>query len=252
LREKPRSEWIAVPVPDPGIPREWVDSAREAIKDNAKPSANAHRVWELSGGVFLCGECGCRMVAQTTVDKKRGYTYHYYRCAKRNRHGAQKACSHGKHHKAEATEGTVWEMVSALLKDLERLRAGIEELIEQERAGRRGSPDRKANVWLEKLSEVEQERRGYLRLAAKGHMSDDDLGEVLSELEESRTTAERELRVIRGRKAMLEELERDRDALLDSYAGMVPAALDSLAPQERCQIYGMLRLKVDVSTDGTM
>jgi site-specific DNA recombinase len=31
---RPREEWIAVPVPDPGIPREWVDAAREAIKDN--------------------------------------------------------------------------------------------------------------------------------------------------------------------------------------------------------------------------
>src|SRR5215211_84671 len=29
--EKPREEWIAVPVPDAGIPREWVDGARVAI-----------------------------------------------------------------------------------------------------------------------------------------------------------------------------------------------------------------------------
>ena len=101
-----------MPVPDPGIPREWVDAAREAIKDNAKPSANANRIWELSGGVLLCGECGCRMVVHTTSHKKRGYTYYYYRCAKRNRHGAQHACTHDKHHKAEVTEGTVWELVS--------------------------------------------------------------------------------------------------------------------------------------------
>src|SRR5215211_3589302 len=105
VSEKPRSEWIAVPVPDPGIPREWVDRAREAIKDNAKPSANADRVWELSGGVFRCGGCGCRMVAHTTTDKRRGYAHHYYRCAKRNRHGAQHACAHGRHYRAEATEG---------------------------------------------------------------------------------------------------------------------------------------------------
>ena len=25
---KPREEWVAVPVPDPGVPREWVDAAR--------------------------------------------------------------------------------------------------------------------------------------------------------------------------------------------------------------------------------
>ena len=168
VSEKPRSEWIAVPVPDPGIPREWVDAAREAIKDNAKPSANADRVWELSSGVLQCGECGCRMVAHTTTDKKRGYAHHYYRCAKRNRHGAQHACAHGTHHRAQELEGAVWDLVCALLKDPQRLRAGLEELIDQERAGMRGDPDWEANAWLEKLAELEQERRGYLRLAAKG------------------------------------------------------------------------------------
>ena len=30
---KPPEEWVAVPVPDPGVQREWVDAAREAIKD---------------------------------------------------------------------------------------------------------------------------------------------------------------------------------------------------------------------------
>jgi hypothetical protein len=83
-------------------------------------------------------------------------------------------------------------------------------------------------------------------------MSDDDLAEALSELEETCTTAERELKAIRGRKAALEELERDRDALLESYAGMMPEALDSLAPEERSQIYRMLRLKVEVLVGGTM
>jgi hypothetical protein len=85
-----------------------------------------------------------------------------------------------------------------------------------ERAGTRGDPDREANMWLEKLYEVEQERRGYLRLAAKGHMTDDDLAEALAELKDTRVTAETELRAIRGRKASLEELERHRDALLES------------------------------------
>jgi hypothetical protein len=61
-----------------------------------------------------------------------------------------------------------------------------------------------------------------------------------------------ELKAIRGRKAALEELERDRDALLESYAGMVPDALDSLVPEDRRRVYGMLRLKVELSADGTM
>ena len=31
---RPKSEWIGVPVPSSGIPREWLDAARDGIKDN--------------------------------------------------------------------------------------------------------------------------------------------------------------------------------------------------------------------------
>jgi translation initiation factor 2 beta subunit (eIF-2beta)/eIF-5 len=116
----------------------------------------------------------------------------------------------------------------------------------------RGDPDQEAASWLEKLSEVEQERRGYLRFAAKGHMTDEELDEALAELEEIRMMAEDELAIIRGRKEILEELERDRDALLESYAEMTPEGLDALTPEERRQVHGMLRLRVEVATDGTM
>jgi hypothetical protein len=116
----------------------------------------------------------------------------------------------------------------------------------------RGDPDQEAASWLEKLSEVEQERRGYLRFAAKGHMTDEELDEALAELEEIRMMAEDELAIIRGRKEILEELERDRDALLESYAEMTPEGLDALTPEERRQVYGMLRLRVEVAADGTM
>jgi hypothetical protein len=65
-------------------------------------------------------------------------------------------------------------------------------------------------------------------------------------------TAEKELRAIRGRQAALGELERDRDTLLESYPAMVPEALDSLDPEERQQVYMMLRLKVEASRNGSI
>ena len=164
----------------------------------------------------------------------------------------QKLCINGKHHRAAEAEAAVWDLISRLLKHPEHLGRGLDEMIEQERAGMRGNPDQEAASWLEKISEVEQERRGYLRFAAKGHMTDDELDEALAELEETRMTAEEELAAIRGRKEILEELERDRDALLESYAKMTPEALDALTPEERRQVYGMLRLKVEVYADGRM
>jgi hypothetical protein len=239
-------------VPESGIPRDWVDAAREAIKDNKRQSANGDRFWELSGGVLYCAECGCRMTVHATLDSRNGKRYCYYRCPKRGRHGVQKVCINGKHHRAAEAEAAVWDLISTLLKHPERLRAGLDEMIEQERAGMRGDPDQEAASWLEKLSEVEQERRGYLRLAAKGHMTDEELDEALAELDDTRATAEQELAALRGRKEALEELERDRDALLESYARMTPETLDSLTPEKRRQVYGMLRLKVEVDADGRM
>jgi hypothetical protein len=49
-----------------------------------------------------------------------------------------------------------------------------------------------AALGAERLSEVEQERRGYLPFAAKSHMTDEEL----AELEETRMTAEEELAAI--------------------------------------------------------
>ncbi|MBA2692544.1 MAG: recombinase family protein [Rubrobacter sp.] len=252
--ERPRSEWIAVPTPDSGIPREWVDAARENTKDNLKPSKNADRAWELSGGFLRCAECGCALGTHTTTETrtKTPRKYFYYRCHTRGRHGTVKACAAKKHHPAHKVEVAVWELVSGLLKDPERLKEGLDEMVEAERAGMRGDPDEEARVWFEKLAGVERERRGYLRLAAKGRMSEDELDEELLELEELRRTAERELEMLRDRKETLEELENGRDALLDSYAAMIPEALEELIPEERREIYQMLRLEVEVAADGTM
>jgi site-specific DNA recombinase len=87
--EKDKSEWIAVPVPDSGIPREWVDAAREAVRNNKKPSSAGRRYWELSGGVSSCGGCGSRMAAETAWGSRASAArkYFYYMCPKGRRGG---------------------------------------------------------------------------------------------------------------------------------------------------------------------
>lgn len=49
---RPKEEWVGIPVPDAGIPREMVDAAREAVKYN-RASQRGKRFFELSGGVFF-------------------------------------------------------------------------------------------------------------------------------------------------------------------------------------------------------
>ena len=253
VTDKPRSEWIAVPVPDSGIPREWIDATREAIKDNKRPSANSDRVWELSGGMLYCDECGNRMSVHTSVNhwKEAEVRYFYYRCPKRQRHGLQ-ACRHNTHYRAAEREARVWEFVSGLLRDPERLRIGLEEMIERERAGSRGDPEREIAFWLEKAAEADRKRAGFQDMAAEGLITLDELRAKLAGLVETRKAAEAEMEHLRGRLERVEALERDRDALLDGYAALMPEDLEELGPEERRQIYAMLRLRVVVDINGDM
>jgi site-specific DNA recombinase len=246
--EKPRAEWIAVPVPDSGIKREWVDAAREAVKHNRRPSSAGLRFWGLSSGLFLCGGCGLTMHPRHT--KAKGDTrYFYYRCALRARHGKD-ACPQHKNYPAEEVEEAVWRVVSGLLKDPQTLRVGLEEMMARERRGLRGDPDVQAKTWLSKIAEADRMRAGYQELAAKGLMTFEELGEKLTQLDADKATAEQELAGLRKRRETVEGLERDKDTLLKSLADMTPEALDELAPEERHRIYKMMKLRASALLDG--
>ena len=78
ITPRPEEEWIAVPVPDSGILREWVDLARETIADNVKFSQNNNRPWELSGGIARCAECRWAMRAHSVQSAKSTHVNHYY------------------------------------------------------------------------------------------------------------------------------------------------------------------------------
>ncbi|MDQ4000568.1 MAG: recombinase family protein [Actinomycetota bacterium] len=246
--KNPKEDWIAVPVPDSGIPREWVEAARETTRDNQLTSSAGHRTWSLSGGLFICGACGRRMTAMTT-NRPNGKRYFYYRCPKRVQHGNE-ACPQIKYYAAEEVESEVWGVVRDIITNPEQLRADLERMIQLKKQDKRGDPDREAKHWLEKLSGAEQERRGFLRLAAKGRITDEELDVELAQLEESRKTAERELAILKHDQEQIEQLERDKDAILRQYADVTPEALDALASEERHQFYRMLRLKTTAHVDG--
>jgi len=141
---KPREEWIAVPVPDAGLPREWVDAARKAIENNHRTSSAGRRFWPLSGGILYCGECGWRTSTHSVVGRNKKRRYSYYVCSRMMLHG-KGACPQGRL-RAEELEMQVWEFVSGLLKDPKRLRTGLDAMIEQERNGMRGDREAEART----------------------------------------------------------------------------------------------------------
>jgi hypothetical protein len=123
----------------------------------------------------------------------------------------------------------------------------LDRAIEPERDGRRGDPEAEVRRWLGKLSEVDEERRGFLRLAANGRMNDNELDEELAQLDETRKVAEQEPEAVRPYSKRVETMELDREAVLEQYAALAPEALDALSPEQRHRLYRMLRLEVLVA-----
>jgi Recombinase zinc beta ribbon domain len=240
-----RDEWVGVPVPA-SLPRELVESARAQVNaPRPQERKNLARDWELRG-LMRCPSCGGAMTTHTA--KRDDKLYHYYRCHRNVDYG-RTSCRQ-RMERAQKAEEAMWAFVSKVMKDPERILVGIDALIERKRTELRGNPDREAASWLERLAEVDQERRGYLKLAAKGRMSEEELDDALAELEETRRTAERELAALGNRRDEIEQLERDRDTIKASWAAAVPENLDRLTPQERNTLYLKLRLEMRPTEDG--
>ena len=149
-------------------------------------------------------------------------------------------------------ETRIWDAVSKILKDPGRLRAGLDHMIEQERRSAHGNPATEAKRWLEQLSEASQKRSRYQDMAAEGLIDFKELRTRLSALEEIRKTAERELRALQYRTERLEQLERNRDSLLESYSGLMPEAIDTLGSEERHRVYRMIRMKSYLEANGSL
>jgi DNA invertase Pin-like site-specific DNA recombinase len=106
--EHPREEWIPISVPDSGIPSETIQRARQRIEGNTwTPSNNNGLLWELSGGVGLCGYCGSRLRTRSPNNSTR--KYFYYTCL-------NESCPFNKHYRKQELERRVGEILADTLR----------------------------------------------------------------------------------------------------------------------------------------
>jgi len=245
-KERPREEWIAVPVPA-HMPAAVVEAARQRIEENRMPERKyLTREWELRG--LLRCPCGAGMRTQTTNPHNKGH-YFYYSCSRRRK--LRKMCDCRQPSiRVGNVEPLVWEFVRGLLLDPERIRAGMERMIAMERETSKGSPEKEARMWSDKLDDAGRKRSRYQEMAAEGLITFSELRERLAELEDTCEVVRRELDALAGRVERAEQLERDKEALLEQTAGVSPEDLDALSGNERNEIYRMLRLEITPSGEG--
>jgi hypothetical protein len=73
-----------------------------------------------------------------------------------------------------------------------------------------------------------------------------ELREKLVGVEESRKVAEGAIKVLEAKRSRLEQLEHDKETVLEAYAAMAPEGLEALTSEERQRLYKILRLEVFV------
>ena len=84
-----------------------------------------------------------------------------------------------------------------------------------------------------------------------GFLTFDELGDKLAALEETRSMARQELELLKGWRACLDDLKRDKDTVLEAYANVTLEVLVELTPEERNSLYKILKVGVVVRDDGT-
>jgi DNA repair exonuclease SbcCD ATPase subunit len=104
---------------------------------------------------------------------------------------------------------------------------------------------------LGEISKATRKRARYQEMATEGLIDFEELRTRLAALEDTREAAEQELRALQRRTGHLAQLERDRDSLLESYADLVPEAIDALEPEERRRVYKMIGLEVHLASVGS-
>jgi hypothetical protein len=213
IERNARKEWVAIPVPDCGVPPEWVRAARERIAGNVRWQPNTSPKVRLRGRIRCA--CGYSMT-NIQSDGRR-----YYVCSQHRRRGR---CQHVRFHRLGETEERVERFVLGLLHDPGTLRAKIEEQVDRERSALRygGRELRRVRSRLDKLETMQD---NYHDQQTEGLISMDRLRSKLASLGEQRAELERRAAELSDSEERLRELEALPN-LIEEYLRELPRLLE--------------------------
>ena len=128
-REKPREEWIEIPVPAI-VDEESFELAQEQLEKNKRYSRRRTIEPTLLQSLLVCRECGYALYRSSTRTSKR--KLYYYRCTGSDnyRHPNGRVCSN-RPVRQDHLDEVVWKQVVELLQDPNLIRQEIRRRIEQ-------------------------------------------------------------------------------------------------------------------------
>jgi hypothetical protein len=132
------------------------------------------------------------------------------------------------------------------------LRRGLNQMLAKEHSPSSLDAEKEEKQWTKKLSNIECQKDRLLDLYLDQGVEKERYEIKRLELERAAKTVQAELGRIRNRQSRIRQLERDRDALLETYTRMVPTHIDGLSPEERHRIYKMMNLSLLGHRDGSL
>jgi site-specific DNA recombinase len=247
--QKDRAEWVAVPVPEAGVPREYVERARARIAAGAgtRPSRAEGRFWELAGGgVLRCGECGNSMRARSVKRRKGSYTDFYYTC---NNAFQKRGCDHTTLYRAEPTEREIMVAVDDVLADPGKITRDVEAAIHKERRAAR-DPDARMRTLAKQLERTVADREQLVRGYVSGRIRESEYDALAAELEDEESGVREEVSRVRHSSARVRELEERREALLRMFGTGLRLGLVWFPPHLRRGVYELMGLRVILQAGG--
>jgi len=244
-REKPREEWIEIPVP-PIVSQETFDIAQERLTTNklhSKRNTNIETL--LQGGMMVCSKCGYSLYRTSTTTSAKNKIF-YYRCfgSDNYRFEGGRKCD-GKPLRQDYIDKIIWDQIAALLQDPSLIQREVEKRIAETK---NTSPllHQKASLEKQRVKAV-QAMDKLLDAYQEGLIPIAQLRKRMPELQKKVNAIEKDLEHLKVHETALDQ----RLQLLDvpSFTSQVDQNLHQLDIKEKKKILRLLVKEIIVGDD---
>ena len=242
-KEKPREEWIEIPVPAI-IATETFELAQERLKKNKLHSQRNTVEITLLQGMLVCSECSYSLYRTSTRTSKR--KIYYYRClgSDKYRYENGRKCN-CRPLRQDYLDEIVWQKVLELLQDPAMIQKEIDKRIQE--AKKLDPLINQKTVLLKQQSKLSKAMDKLLDAYQEDLIPIDQLRKRMPELQKRTTTAEKELANLKAHELVLD----NRLQLLDvaSFTEQLHQNINQLDIQDKRKIVKLLVKEILVGED---
>ena len=228
-KHRPKEEWKLFKVPAI-IEKSIFERVQQIKKEMAKSSLKPTRHY-LCQGLIKCVKCGYRYIGKMKSKSHReespNGSHFSYLCPKKagRRRPNEPYCS-SREINTKQLDGEVWNYVSSLIKDKEKVKKAIKTL-KEERESKKDFHQRIYDSLITQKAEIKQKKSKLLGLYADEKYQKEDLDEKISELNSQQQDLERQIKEAEKELQKIDEINTIEEEIEQScleYQGVIENA----------------------------